>query len=681
MSKSAPSTPEKNPFSSSSNWGREKGRLTQEITQRTQENHNLGLQINKLKSQIQEQNAKILHLQSLYEKERDTRIKQESQIARLQKQLGDIAQLPSSLPNDKTITNPTLSLRLLNELRTLLTTDPKHRRPSQDLLDFSFLIKSLSGKAYRQLRSVFPLPCKETIRLHFYDRIRSHVTATLDTTKLPEKLAAYRAQIGTSAPFQATIGVDAAAIQIFHLMKVAGVQSLVSEERLKVERKFTKWFDDAMGVRSTQNEDGELVKHSNFFAYLLLPSQAKFPTLLLHVSPSPDGHFRNTEAAAMMRLQTLARQFSIDVRFAATDADTGTNTFHEKQEAFWAKRLDTTVEEVADSLNGYQGIWYVSDAFHLLKNARARLLNHPVAVNCHDANNLVTAADLETRLKLGKALTDSSPEGKMNDQYPLRLFRIENAMKEFDSGKYRSGFYIMCWALFLQVFCNGDISVDERLMLIDLTFWLFLYASRHVTESSGPKTQNKMAAGVSMNWKKGNTAVAFANQQTFRRVLNTLLALRHQLKYCGDGMSTKRLSSHDCENLFGLYRATNNYQSTWETVRHFIGHISLQAEIRDRLSLRFRPLGRHDYAGCVVESDRVGVGMRMLADVRRFAFAFTALCITTFWVPNDYRFHGYMDMIQWFRSNLSDKGVATAVDQCSPVKGCAISNRLSKFAK
>ena len=77
----------------------------------------------------------------------------------------------------------------------LLSIDPKHRRFTSAMLDFAFLMHSLSNKAYKQLRTVLPLPSRETIRLHFQDRIRSALAEALNLEQLPRCFYKYRRQI------------------------------------------------------------------------------------------------------------------------------------------------------------------------------------------------------------------------------------------------------------------------------------------------------------------------------------------------------------------------------------------------------------------------------------------------------------------------------------------------------
>lgn len=211
-------------------------------------------------------------------------------------------------------------------------------------------------------------------------------------------------------------------------------------------------------------------------------------------------------------------------------------------------------------------------------------------------------------------------------------------------------------------------------MMIDLTFWLFYHVLKRVEST-------KKGCGVNQNWSAKTHALSFASEQTLKRVLNTLLALKHQLQRNREGLSTKRLSSHDCENLFGLYRATNSFKSTWESVQHFVGHLSLQTEIRERLGLGYRARGRQDYAGCVISEETAGIGITMLANPSAFALGFLGVCSVSpdSWCMNVWGPH--QAVFSWFRENLSDRGTPSGAGECSPVKGCAIKNRLVNFAK
>ncbi len=655
------------PQQTSDTWGREKGRLSKKINKLSKDLSNSQLQIEKLKSQLGQQERIIDDLyKQLYVEKRKANL-QSQRISELEQIITTMRDTQPH-PNDRTLGNPTLSVQLIMELRELLTVDPKHRRYSKEMLEICFLIKSLSSKTYRQLRAVFPFPCKETIRLHFMEQIRKNIEETLDINSVHDKLAAYRASIGGSDEIICNLGIDAAAIEIFHLMKIEGSQSLGGLEEVRVNAKFRKVFRDTI----TADQQG-MVLYNNFFAFLLLPLQKQYPILLLHVSPSTDGHMHEYEFEKLHALRDAAAEVGLRICFAATDGETGTNQMHTEQVDRFLGHADVPVEEVTSVIDNNE-IWFVSDIFHILKNARSRLINHPIAVNPLDDEQLITAEDIEWRLHLGKALTDCNSESKMNDMFPMQLFRIQNAVSELDSDNYHSGLYILCYALVLQSFCNEDLRTDERLMIIDLTFWLF-YQLRLTIDQ-------KLAPGVNQKWRNGAKAVTFADRQTFARILNTLLALRQQVAIYPDGFSTKRLSSHDCENLFGMYRATNGFQSTWDSLQHFIGHLAMQSAIRERRSIKFRPSGRSDYAGAVTSSKKEGVGMRMLENVKLFAAGFVLMCSAAY---NPWFHKAYDDMfkgvVNWFRSNISDAGLPSCKTQQSPMKGCAIRSRLIKLGK
>lgn len=642
-------------------WGREKGLLKARITQLEKTILRIRLENRRISSLLKERDAQLNDLQCQIDSHLETINTKDKEIQDLSSRLNNMTSF-SIHEKDKTILNHRLSHDLMCELQALATQHPKHRRYSQEMLEVAFLIRSLSAKTYRQLRAILPLPCKETIRLYFYDAIQRTLQQTLEIQSVGEKLMEYRASIGTSETITCTVGMDAAAIEIFHLMKVNGANNLRHTERLKLEHKFKKMFQTA--VESMNVSEG--TEYRNFFAFLILPLKHEFPIILAHVSPSRDGHLRDEEMRILHELREGAADAGMIVQFAATDGETGTNQMHRDQADTWLDGASTaSCGALAQKVGADGKIWFVSDVFHLLKGARARIVNHPVAVNPENSAEVITSSELEGRLHLGKTLTDRSSQGKMNDWYPIDLFRCENALKEFESKNYQSGLYILAWALLFQCFCNKDFGTRERLTLIEFTFWIFLRLLI--------KLYGRFAVKVSEVWRTGLDAVTFASKQTMFRVMNTLLALYQQVEQIGDGFSTKRLSSHDCENLFGLYRATNGFHSTWDTVHHFIGHLALQSAIRNRLLLGYLSASRCDYAGCVTKSDESDMGGKLLARLGEFGTWLVGICLMDRYTS----IGGQMpESRKWFEATLMDMGIPTPRRWQASTKGSAIVSRL-----
>lgn len=572
--------------------------------------------------------------------------------------------------SDHTISNPALTARLLPELIRLAACPPSHRRYSTELLQFAFLIKSLSPKAYRQLRTLFPLPCKETLRQHFSQTIRQSIIETLRADQVAGKLETYRIDHGVDRELTCTLAVDAASVQLFHLLHIEGVQQLQSSEQARVLKKLAKYYQKTFEAAPVEVDSAE---YRHFFAYVLLPLEHEFPPLLMHVSPSVDGHFRDEERSRIVALRAAAAEVGFNIKYLATDADTGTNTEHTRQSEIWASG-GPSVEALAEMIPDDEP-WWVSDVFHILKNARSRLVNHKIAVDPRNGFHVFDAADIQRRLRLGKVLDDDSPQGKMNDSYPMKLFTTANALKEMESGHYFSGFYLMCYSLLLQCFCNDQFSVQDRLTAIDVTFWLF-YLIR--TSVLGGK-----ACGIVEKWSEGNRAVTFADNQMLTRILNTLLALRAALREYPDGLSTKRLSSHECENLFGLYRSTNWGCSTWATVQWFVGHLAAQYHIRAVLGLGSTSLGRRDYAGVVSSAEAVGVGMRTPCDISSADFAagvYKMFMDSQMGLMTRSRFQELLPLLTFWLSHYANFGKEfDPEEQQSPLKGTAIHARNIKF--
>ena len=78
---------------------------------------------------------------------------------------------------------------------------------------------------------------------------------------------------------------------------VGGVEAMKANERKKVEDAFGELVSETLN-EGVAKED----QYDHFFAYMLLPLNHDYPKLLLHVSPSPDGHLRESELRRIRHL-------------------------------------------------------------------------------------------------------------------------------------------------------------------------------------------------------------------------------------------------------------------------------------------------------------------------------------------------------------------------------------------
>ena len=118
------------------------------------------------------------------------------------------------------------------------------------------------------------------------------------------------------------------------------------------------------------------------------------------------------------------------VHFIATDGDFGYSCFHEKLFTWWHGVFEGTGLECELALLEGREVddVIVSDLLHLLKSARACIINGNVTMNL-DGMFSFNAQDMESVLHIGKSLCDRTSTEKMRDEYPLEKFTAGNFMK------------------------------------------------------------------------------------------------------------------------------------------------------------------------------------------------------------------------------------------------------------
>jgi hypothetical protein len=130
------------------------------------------------------------------------------------------------------------------------------------------------------------------------------------------------------------------------------------------------------------------------------------------------------------------------------DGDPGYNEWHNKFFVKWypifmERRLPAALEDMSQ-----QTKLPVRDFLHMWKRFGNRVKNQTVAL-CQDSlHNFPLRADaLETILKLGAALRDTSSIRKIRDSDALQLFSLKNCLRRSKEKQVNELMYLLPWAL------------------------------------------------------------------------------------------------------------------------------------------------------------------------------------------------------------------------------------------
>jgi hypothetical protein len=135
----------------------------------------------------------------------------------------------------------------------------------------------------------------------------------------------------------------------------------------------------------------------------------------------------------------------------------------------------------------------------------------------------------------------------MGDSYALQLFSLANCLDCREKNDDLAMLYLLPWALQEEVIRSPTSRRSERLEKAVLSFYLLLH---YFDLSFLPR-----AEGVTQRFNKGRTtAVTFAQDSSWPRILNDSLALVHFIIRAPEDWSFSRFGTDCLENFFGFVR-------------------------------------------------------------------------------------------------------------------------------
>jgi hypothetical protein len=434
---------------------------------------------------------------------------------------------------------------------------PKNRRRFAECplsLQFGFLLASHSRPTLEIARNIVPLPSYQTV-CAYYEKRRAVVEASLaNLDSIDSQVDVYRATLPDHA-----------------------VVSLAN---------------DAMAMNPAKTSLPAADSEYMFVLYVQ-PLDRRYRCFPVHVMPHPSGRATEEVHDAIDRACEALTNRGLHVKFVCADGDQGYNHSHQAFFEQWYEQFLEGGLAAAAAFAGGQPKFPVGDYLHLWKTLCSKVKNHPVVLSPDCLASWVKVEELESLLHLGTVLTDKSSVGRMRDSYALKLFSLSNCIRCLDADAYNEFVYLLPFALQEEVVRNPDLSREDRLMRAILAFKFLM----HLFDLSSLPP----AEGVKQRFRSGETtAVTFAEDSGWSRILNSALALVVFTIEADEHWSFSRMGSHCLENFFGLVRRSSLGDDRAVTAMRIIVKATIVAEIMHDLGIDVHHRGRDNVGGVVI---------------------------------------------------------------------------------
>lgn len=414
-----------------------------------------------------------------------------------------------------------LQERLAAEFSILAPQAKTRRRYSPSLLKTAQLLTLTSRRGYRLLRQIFPLPCETCLWNHFGEEMKRTKQMLTDHETFDEQVESLTSACVTSDMIN--IGIDAFAFRTFH--EVCPLKT---------------------------NE------FSNGFVFLHIPVNADQPVKVLHIEKKANGNYDDEIAQLFTKIKETYSRNKLKVWFKSTDGDRFLTQEHvdffKKYVKLWRHDFNILVDYVYRTFLHKDEVIPVSDPLHFMKNARAKLVEHNVAVVYKGPEDTVTlnAASLEEILGLGQALQDGSLLGKMRDFYATSLFTLENVHRLLTKNCFEAALLLLPYASIVTVLYAENLNNEARYFFVHLAYLSFdrLFVQAKLLCESG--------VGIYYRHQPKGRGVTVTEPGYFKRMLNTCIAFGLVLRFGPRRVRLDAVGTHLVENAIGVARMTSN---------------------------------------------------------------------------------------------------------------------------
>ena len=453
----------------------------------------------------------------------------------------------------------TFETEFADELLRNSRVHPQGRRWSFPMLTFCFILRSLGAKCYDYMRNLITLPAKKTLYSHFQSETEMWRLSLLSLSGVRKvcTLLRKRHSISDSVVLEAVLGIDAMSMEPVH--------------------------EDCYGAEKS---------HNHVFLFQLLPLRCEFKPVCLHLMTKQGGNADQSVRDRIDLVIAALKRESVDVRFLATDGDSGYACLHRDMfNNWWPKYINQNLEVAIESVASSSKKNILGDFLHILKNARSRLINGAVTLVFNGARPF-NGEKMNAVLKLGKALTDKSTTGKMKDCYALQIFTLENFLTLLRHKCTHMAFYVLPYALWSCAVRSPVMSTQMRRDFLSFVMQIFEHYVRQISYLT-PNVSETKAGEITFCCSKTHAV----------RVLNSLAGILLELTRHPDNVALSRMGTHDLECQFGLVRILCHNNHKWHMILKAFSKLSLIAELTTAFGHPLRPRERDNVGGVKIRED------------------------------------------------------------------------------
>lgn len=300
------------------------------------------------------------------------------------------------------------------------------------------------------------------------------------------------------------------------------------------------------------------------------------PVLPLYLKLHAKSNFTIENLTNMKYLQSIIEELNLICLAFSTDGDSGIDGYHKDVFDSYEELTNEENELIAEPRPGHP----ILDLSHLLKTQHARFFRQDLALS---PNSPVFKIKLIQKLvKRGRCFTEMNETIRFVDEFAFDFFSPLSFLEVIHIEQIITfGYYLLPFTLWQSAIRYRNISNNQRIQLLTLTFIIFKY------EYDNFHTKDRESHFYEENVQNCNI-LSFWTKLSLIKYMNTLIVDVYAIKKYGVKylIATNRLGNYTVEKTFGNTRSYMNNDIDETLFTNVLVHDVLRKEVDEILELK-----------------------------------------------------------------------------------------------
>ena len=444
---------------------------------------------------------------------------------------------------------------IMDELNKLKTVEPKSRRFSDKLYEYSFSLYLYSAKCYKFVLQTFPFPSVSSLYYHFGDELNRNKDYICNLKYSKFLLDSY--------------------IEIFEIP--SNTPCIISGDAT---------------VASGNPMYKSIQKNGCVYLYLLQTIFPEIPVLPFHLKLNASSKFKHENFQDMMYLKSVLEDLNLLCFCISTDGDNGIDHYHKQVFEDFDSFINDKNEVIAHPKSAHP----IIDIYHVLKTQRTRFFKEDLSLS--PLSPIFKRSIIQNLVQRKACFSDMNDSIRFMDEYGIDFFSPLSFLDVISNKEIIPfSYYLLPFILWQCSMRYQKLSISQRIYFLNLSFLIFKkeYDNFHGRSPEHHFYEENV---------DGCQILTFWQKSSLIKFMNTLIATIYILKNYPDSLIyLQRLTNYPIEKTFGNVREYMNNSIDENLFKNVLVHNVMRKEMDESLNLKDSTKKLNESGGVIVSPD------------------------------------------------------------------------------